>query len=131
MASPLAWPGSAVHRLPSEKLVPNSIFGHGRVNALVAVNMALEIKTSVQEKLITETDKYNVFPNPCFESIFIVGKNKTEKAEVSVIDNFGKEFYKGKQIIDQEISVKDLPAGMYFVKINNGKSISINKVVKQ
>lgn len=114
----------------NEKLTPNSIFGHGRINALAAVNKALEIKTSVQEKLMTETDNYFVFPNPCFESIVIQGKNITNKIQITIIDNLGNEFYNSTLSIGNEISINDLPAGMYFVKINNGKSISIVKVIK-
>ncbi|MBK7095457.1 MAG: S8 family serine peptidase [Saprospiraceae bacterium] len=114
----------------NEKLVPNSIFGHGRINALAAVNRALEIKTSVPEKLVNESDKYVVFPNPCFDIINIKGERLQEEAQISIIDNLGNKIYDSKQIIDSEIFVNDWQAGIYFVKINDEKSISVIKVIK-
>ena len=111
-----------------EKLVPNSIFGHGRINALTAVERAIELKTSVNQEMIG--DKYSIFPNPCIDKIFIESEKQVLNLDISIIDKLGTELYRKIQVTDTEISLNHLPAGLYFIRIKDRKSVFVKKVIK-
>jgi subtilisin family serine protease len=113
-----------------EKLVPNTIFGYGRINALAAVNKALEIKTSVDPVQINTTNKYSISPNPCFDRIKINGISRTEKVKITVFNRLGNEIFTNDLTTGSEMTVNDLMHGIYFFRVVDGESVEVIKVIK-
>ncbi len=113
-----------------EKLVPNTIFGYGRINAMAAVNKALEIKTSVEPDRKT-IKNYEAIPNPSSDRIKINGINNLSETKVCIIDRFGKEIITHHGLSSNEIQLGKLKSGLYFIKIIEEGAVEVIKIVKR
>ena len=72
----------------------------------------------------TETKEFSVFPNPADDYIMI---SVDQPKDFTISDIFGKIVLTGTISSDnQQISIENLPDGMYFVNINN----QIVKIIK-
>jgi trimeric autotransporter adhesin len=77
------------------------------------------------------TNEFSLFPNPC-NDIFTVESENMEIKTIQIIDVMGQiVFKKTFQNYETKIDISYLKNGIYFVKINNGKSFSIQKLVKE
>ena len=81
---------------------------------------------------------FSVYPNPG-EGMFTVTASdinpETTFAEISVLDIVGKTIYNRSLVIDsgniaEEIDIRSLPAGTYFVRILSDKEVFTQKVIK-
>jgi hypothetical protein len=82
--------------------------------------------TSVGAKSIL--NELKVFPNPSKGS-FIIAGNFTE-AKISILDIYGKIILKrGKVSSNYEVSIPDVPPGIYFLQINQGATIERRKII--
>ncbi len=83
-------------------------------------------KTNLDEQ------KISMYPNPSDEFITLSGLNGAEN-HVSIIDVFGKIVMQSSSIKDKSIiNTKNLPSGIYIVKIKNSNSvIGIKKLIKK
>ncbi len=74
-----------------------------------------------------EAVEFNIFPNPVFNQVEVVHGEKVH--QITVIDATGQIIFqqktKGKQT---QLDLKALPAGMYFIRLDNGK---MNRIIKQ
>ena len=79
--------------------------------------------------------KWEVYPNPFAEKLFVEIKNQNFISEaasrVIVVDIHGKEYYKKSLYRLNEISFSTLSAGIYFIYITNNNNISVKKVLKR
>ncbi|MFM2394287.1 MAG: hypothetical protein RLZZ546_2269, partial [Bacteroidota bacterium] len=114
----------------SGQISPNPVYGHGRINALKAVEMALAYIANTDEgNSILEEVK--ISPNPFEDMIHISYKNKTAKMEVSIFDLNGKLlFFKKASDTEQVYNLSKLTKGTYVVKITHGNETAIRKIVK-
>jgi hypothetical protein len=84
------------------------------------------------KELATSDMKFTVFPNPASTEIKL--RNLGNISELTITDIFGKDVYHSKDLnpgTELRIPTTDLPAGIYFIKIRDGKKISGQKFIKQ
>jgi serine protease AprX len=111
--------------------VPNNSYGFGRIDALAAVELAL-ITTSTE--VVNSNFFIKTYPNPTQESITfelqnLDGKNTLEIFNVSGQRIIFRQFEANGEYIEN-VSLNELPDGIYFYKITNGENIFDGKLVK-
>lgn len=88
--------------------------------------------TGVKENTIT--DNYSIFPNPTKNSIFIQSKsNNNLKISISLTNLIGQEVQQ-KVITNTnqyEMSLKNLPVGVYILNISDEKGSGSMKIIKE
>jgi len=76
---------------------------------------------------ISETFELNIYPNPVINQVEIIHGEKVKR--ITLIDANGKSIWKQKTEGKQTtLDIKALPAGMYFIRLDNGK---MNRIIKQ
>ncbi len=93
-------------------------WGHGKVNAYHAVQLALGVLGTAE---VTKEMDWFVYPNPSASSIALSGlENDPTVTSIKLVNANGALILEATE--DSNISVKDLDAGIYFVRIvRNGK----------
>lgn len=125
------------------------VVGHGTNGVNLSVNQLLRNIDSLRNKLAsgnllipnellgfapkTTNQPLLIYPNPANEVISITGLNSQSKAEYSIYNLFGTCLAKGilQSGNQPKININMLPAGMYLVKVSNGKEVSVGKFVKR
>lgn len=112
---------------------PNNVYGHGRVDALAAVEMALEV--TGLEDTPNATDYVHVYPNPTSTDVTFVTTDLIGKTTVEIFDASGKVLQSMTWDLTSSdvkpISLATYPTGVYFYKmINDGKIIQ-GKLIKE
>ncbi len=75
---------------------------------------------------------FNVFPNPTKDNITINLLQDVVKAKVEILNTMGQKVYSSNiSLGDNDISIADLPSGLYVVKIIDGAKASVKKIIKQ
>lgn len=76
-----------------------------------------------------------IYPNPTHDNVIVsdILKEKGQCATISISDNFGKVIYETISCESGEIELvtKNIPAGLFFVRINSGNNQSIHKIIVQ
>ena len=113
--------------------VPNHTYGHGRIDALAAVEEAISLIVSPTENL--PEGEVRVFPNPFSGSLNFEVKNWSGELAVEIFD------LNGRQVLNQDFSIKnnavyrmDLSgqiSGVYFYRVFSGGKMEQGKVVKR
>ena len=68
-----------------------------------------------------------IYPNPCFDKLFINSKNKIKLLEIlNIRGQIVSSFYTNQSYID----VSNLELGIYFIKVSNNENISLLKFIK-
>lgn len=113
--------------------VPNNKYGYGRVNALAAVNLALQFNSvsGINNETIVRA-----YPNPVNESVQFELKNIQGKANLEIFNASGqllltKRFEVYNVFGIESVSMSGLPRGIYFYKITNEKSSFGGKLIKK
>ncbi|OFY85864.1 MAG: hypothetical protein A3F72_16110 [Bacteroidetes bacterium RIFCSPLOWO2_12_FULL_35_15] len=77
------------------------------------------------------SDNVLIYPNPATNEITV--KNTVGEVKITLLNCIGQEIKSTNSISNQEVEInlKDLPNGIYFIKITNEKVNLIKKVVKQ
>ena len=88
--------------------------------------------TGVQNNVLT--DSYSIFPNPTKNSVFIQSKsNSNLKISISLTNIIGQEVQQ-KVITNTnqfELSLKNLPVGIYILNISDDKGNGSMKIIKE
>lgn len=72
---------------------------------------------------------YTVFPNPATDHLF-VQTNRTGTRSIQLIDTQGRQLFEYKgEVQNLNISLKDLPSGLYILHIIEGQQILSRKIV--
>jgi hypothetical protein len=87
-------------------------------------NITIEISAGVKQ---SKSDLFSVFPNPTADS-FSVSGNITHSIEISVIDLNGKIALNVSDYKGEEINIKNLHSGIYFVKIRSSQTTVCKKL---
>jgi minor extracellular serine protease Vpr len=106
-----------------------TLWGMGRVNATLAIYMALN--PVLLE--VDEVDMYDneLFPNPARDYITLRNNNMNSKpVECEILDIQGKVILRILLANSQTISVEHWSKGMYFIKINGDKN-QVMKFIKE
>lgn len=117
-------PGSAV---------PNNTYGYGRVDALAAVEAALEL-IEVSTKDYNENSIIKVFPNPANDYLYFDLYYPAEDFILHIYDIHGKLIYRLQENGNSpfiQIDLTNHTDGIYFYKILQGENIYTGKFVKQ
>jgi len=110
--------------------IPNAVYGHGRIDALRAVELALGI-TDIQESILTSEIK--VFPNPGQAILYIQLENPASIEGISLTDLSGRIIYNKKSDFQFQnvLPVADLAGGVYIVSVQSGGELITTKWIKQ
>ena len=94
----------------------------------VITYVATSLGTSETRQLDT---RVIVYPNPTVDSfkLQLPSESITSKTTVGVFDMSGKQVKNFK--LSESYNVKDLPKGVYMIKINDGKNIKAIKLIKE
>jgi len=92
----------------------------------ITVLLTEDTTTSIAD--ITSTSSLIIYPNPTTDYI-VIGRNYLGKSEASIIDVRGKTVKRFKSNSDR-ISISELPSGIYFVKLVDGKTSVVRKFLK-
>jgi len=102
----------------------------------VTVGFSSYILSSVQE--IHIRDQINIFPNPCSGTVFLRLTNNDYRLTIS--DLYTISGKKIRELVHEvvpagvheiEIHVSELPAGIYFIKVQSENNYSIRKLIIQ
>ena len=75
-----------------------------------------------------EEQTISIYPNPSNGSFFISGNSDGEKMKIVITDLLGNVVKDVEQTSEKEIMI-DLPAGIYFVRINTNEKEVVRKIV--
>ncbi len=82
---------------------------------------------------IDETALYNqvsIFPNPANKQLYVSALSTDKNIPVSITNQLGQEVYSSVLMANQTsaIDIENLVAGVYFIKLNNGKALKFIKL---
>jgi len=102
------------------------ILTHGFQQKLLVTSIEEDINVLVEIK---------VFPNPATEAVNIQFDSAVdEEIKLDILDSQGKLIKTdliGPALTEKQINMQDIPAGIYYLRLSNGKhNISVYKVVK-
>ena len=97
----------------------------------VGCNSAQEILSVCQTLSISQSDLENIelYPNPTTNNFFISG-NDFVGMKFTIMDNLGRRM-NYKKMAENEISIENLPAGIYIVKFVFGEKTNYKKIIKK
>jgi hypothetical protein len=76
-------------------------------------------------------EKISIFPNPGVENITITGPNLTSNCTIYIYNTFGQELIKQSfPSYKNIINISNLAKGIYLIKLFDGKSMMVNRFVK-
>jgi hypothetical protein len=87
--------------------------------------LTTDIKNSSNDKII------KVYPNPISNELKIEAEGVNEQLNVEIINGVGQVVYRGNFVGKATIQTDHFTAGIYFVRIENGKTIVFKKVIKE
>ncbi|MEN0005287.1 MAG: S8 family peptidase [Bacteroidota bacterium] len=111
---------------------PNPIFGYGRVDALAAVQAAMDVVSTTER--LSANDQVLVFPNPVqSEAVFRVRENLTQ-LDVVLFDGVGRQVYEASDLGvvggQCRVEIGHLSKGVYYFQIVADGAIWVGKLVK-
>lgn len=83
------------------------------------------------KEIRNNSENYQIYPNPATNSLFILCKNElTCSGKVQIIDLQGQLLYQDElHNSDQNIDLKNLSSGIYFLKIIEEKNVFISRII--
>lgn len=103
-------------------------WGHGKVDALKAVNAAYDMLDINQTALITP--ELVVFPNPTDDQVIVrTGSNRPEQLELFAAD--GRLMFSKPVYSEAVIDLSSLASGVYYVRVHDRSIVRTAKVVKK
>lgn len=93
-----------------------------------------EILTAKETKAIVED--FKIYPNPVSTFIGIQYQSEDKEIKAEIIDNKGalvstSQFQSSRGFYDEKINIGNLPAGVYFIKINGSKKALTKTFIKK
>lgn len=108
--------------------LPNFVYGYGRINALEAVNMALNL---VDNKDVDKPDfQITLSPNPAQNTLKINWNTPQEWANIKISDQKGSVYTALNIQNSSRIDISGLPQGVYFLKLNLNGNMVVRRFVK-
>lgn len=114
--------------------VPNNSYGYGRINALAAVERALQSVTPVTQP-DSQAPIVKLFPNPAKDDITLEWLQSRGELSLELFSATGQSLRKWNWAADaagaqRHFSLTGLPKGVYFYQIKNGERYQSGKLVK-
>lgn len=104
-------------------------FGSGKVNAYQAVLAALQT-VGVDQYATPHTSSFTVFPNPADDHIYITANIEHGNFRCEICDMSGRVVM--RDVLPQGVNmlnVSSLKSGVYLVRLDDGTSVSVNKLI--
>lgn len=101
-------------------------WGHGKINAYLAVQLALDVVGTVE---IDQNLDWSIYPNPAREFVSIEGFDQSFTDPIKLIDINGKVVLEIDS--NEHIPISDLKAGVYFVRIVRNGKVEQKKLIVQ
>ena len=83
--------------------------------------------TGIENNRLSESVEVRVYPNPATDVLHIINAN--EKSDIIIYDLVGKELMTCK-LQNGQINIKELPSGIYAIRIKSDKSGKVIKIIK-
>lgn len=114
--------------------VPNQSYGYGRIDALAAVQRALEMVTDISQPGVYSPAQ--VFPNPFKRELTLEWNDAPQGAVHFELYNTTQQQVRSYQWtsngpLRQTITLADLPAGVYIYRLSSGEWVQSGKVVRE
>lgn len=107
--------------------VPNSTYGHGRIDAQAAVERALALSST--EDLLTNLN-IKIFPNPT-SGLLTIESSEKEISIIEVNDIHGKKLMSAQfNSKERSMDISDFDSGVYFITIYGNDFRISKKIVK-
>ena len=86
--------------------------------------------------MVTETmgiakTVWSVYPNPVSDELIIEAENLNENTRFEIINSVGQVISAGTLMTKTSIKTSHFPMGIYLLKVGNGKTFEIRKIVKK
>ena len=84
--------------------------------------------TGIEKESIASAIPFAVYPNPNSGS-FTLELSDMQNVGLSLINVLGEVVYAEQVIVKKEISIKGVPAGIYFLNLQSGNEVYHSKIV--
>jgi beta-glucanase (GH16 family) len=113
------WPGNTIGALPATLYVTN-----------ISVTAAKDAEEQIAEPAV-QTVSVNMFPNPNNGdfNIKLNQYDETSAVEIKIYDLRGSNVYSSVEKSSDIALTTGLKAGIYCVRVTNGKNVAVNKIV--
>ncbi len=113
----------------TDQVLPNSIYGYGRINAYKAVMQAINSSVSTKEYNL-DNNSLIVFPNPFYDNLTIQFENETQDLEIEIYDLLGNIV--SKKIVSNKsgLDLGYLNPGFYILKTKVNGVVVKKKILK-
>jgi hypothetical protein len=101
---------------------------HSKTNTYV-INWTVN-KTISGSNNLTDLSGIKIYPNPFTSEFVIELEGNREKTRFEIINAIGQVVSSGSFIVKTTIDATNLDAGIYIVKLENEKTISFKKIIK-
>jgi hypothetical protein len=84
-------------------------------------------------KSIDSFGEISLFPNPSNDLINLEFFNKSEAANITIIDNIGRIYHQEEVVkgrVNLQLNLNGLPVGSYFLRISDSENITYKKISK-
>jgi len=116
----------------SGSMVPNAVFGYGRVDALAAVKRAIAFTSDTEET--NNIQDLQIFPNPVEDLLTFISSNGEHSFQSIAVYNMTGQMMLKKSISDthilQTIEVNTLHSGLYMYEVKLGNNTLKGKFIK-
>ena len=110
----------------SSQVIPNPIYGYGRLNVLKAVEKALSVSSNAE---ISNSDVFKIYPNPTSEIINIESVNsKLTKYSLYTTDH--KLIKSSSFQYNTILEIGFLNTGIYVLELTNNSQKLVTKIIK-
>lgn len=114
-------------------MIPNNTYGYGRIDALAAVQRALQLTTDTND--VTGKIKITVSPNPFESEVLFKIEGVSGATELALFNAAGQLVrqlkWEAQMISLQPVHLDNLSSGIYFYRLKNGGTVAGGKIVKQ
>lgn len=105
---------------------PELVAGNPQGGILMYRNTSLNVGVQNDSKKL----EVSVFPNPASENIFVQSNTTDKFSHILIFDLNGKKVFENKEVTSfLRIDTKDIPNGMYLIKILGFNAVKIEKIV--
>ncbi len=109
--------------------IPNAVYGYGRIDALAAVEQALNVSNT---KDISSSWSTTIFPNPTADFLQIQSERLISK--IVIVDALGQVMYRKQYDYPlMEFNITDVERwahGLYHIQLWNGNQVQTQSIIK-
>ncbi len=109
---------------------PNAVYGYGQVDALQAVQAALELRDSESGQAV----QMDLYPNPVSDFLFLSAKGISGSASIRIYDVTGQLLWQSReesqQVLVRKIDLSFLSSGLYLLSLDYPGGSIRRKVVR-